>query len=96
MKYKKSVEQRKWIRKLPIAFETYEYKMLNGDTRTSSRPCIKHARFGQIYQYYKRKLDGFGLSAKKLRDELTIDALAGIALGALSKDILFNGDDDIK
>lgn len=92
MKYKKTVQQRRIKIKVPDSWETHYTEVRGLNKLIDSKP-IKQLRSNQLRTYYRRKLDGLGLNAAKLRNDCMIDMLAGIALGALDECLLYDGDD---
>lgn len=92
MKYKKTVQQRRFIRNVPMCWESCYLDIRGVNKLITSKP-IKKIRFNQLRTYYRRNLDGLGLNAAKLRNDCMIDMLAGIALGALDECLLYDGDD---
>lgn len=87
MKYKKTVEQRRWVRELPMTWETRYIEDVGVNKLITTKP-IKSIRWNQLRDYYRRNKDGMGLSVYKMRQDMIFDTLAGIALDALPKDII--------
>lgn len=92
MKYKKTVQQRRFIRNVPMCWES-RYLDIKGVNKLINSKPIKKIRFNQLRTYYRRNLDGLGLNTAKLRHDCMVDMLAGVALGALDECLLYDGDD---